>query len=132
MGSMQPGFPPPRKSPSSQNSKLFSFSGTICEQSFAQPVTVVGKQVIEKFIRKHANSRASLSAWLDDAEASEWKTSQDIKNRYRTADFLSGNRVVFDIGGNNYRLVVLVRYHQGVLLIQKVGTHAEYSKWKLS
>ncbi|MFM2241504.1 MAG: hypothetical protein RLZ97_359 [Verrucomicrobiota bacterium] len=95
-------------------------------------MTVVGKQVIEKFIRKHANSRASLSAWLDDAEASEWKTSQDIKNRYRTADFLSGNRVVFDIGGNNYRLVVLVRYHQGVLLIQKVGTHAEYSKWKLS
>lgn len=95
-------------------------------------MTVVGKQVIEKFMRKHANSRASLAAWLDDAEASEWKTSQDIKNRYRSADFLSGNRVVFDIGGNNYRLVVLVRYQHGVLLIQKVGTHAEYSKWKLS
>lgn len=83
-------------------------------------------------MRKHANSRASLSAWLDDAEAAEWKTSQDIRNRYRSADFLSGNRVVFDIGGNNYRLVVLVRCHNGVLLIQKIGTHAEYSKWKLS
>ncbi len=95
-------------------------------------MTVVGKQVIEKFIRKHANSRASLAAWLDDAEAAEWKTPQDIKSRYRSADFLSRSRVVFDIGGNNYRLIVIVRYHHGILLIEKVGTHAEYSKWKLS
>jgi mRNA interferase HigB len=60
------------------------------------------------------------------------ENTADIKSRYRAADFLSGNRVVFDIGGNNYRLIVLVRYHQGILLIEKVGTHAEYSKWKLS
>lgn len=94
-------------------------------------MTIVGRQVVEKFMRKHANSRASLAAWLDEAEAAEWKTPQDIKDRYRSADFLSGNRVVFDIGGNNYRLVVLVRYQNGILLIQRVGTHAEYSKWRL-
>jgi mRNA interferase HigB len=95
-------------------------------------VTVAGRQLIEKFIRKHANSKASLSAWLEDAEEAEWKTSQDIKDRYRSADFLSEDRVVFDIGGNNYRLVVLVRYRNGMLLIQKIGTHAEYSKWRLN
>jgi len=95
-------------------------------------VTIAGRQLIEKFIRKHANSKASLSAWLEDAEEAEWKSPQDIKDRFRSADFLPGNRVVFDIGGNNYRLVVLVRYHNGILLIQKVGTHAEYSKWKLT
>lgn len=83
-------------------------------------------------MRKHANSRPSLSAWLDEAEAADWKTSQDIKDRFRSADFLSGNRVVFDIGGNNYRLAVLVRYQNGILLIQKIGTHSEYSKWKLT
>lgn len=94
-------------------------------------MTIAGRQLIEKFMRKHANARPSLSAWLDEAEAAEWKTPQDIKERYRSADFLSGNRVVFDIGGNNYRMVVVVRYLNGILLIQKIGTHAEYSKWKL-
>ncbi len=95
-------------------------------------MTIVNRTAIEKFIRKHANSKASLSSWLEDAEHAEWKTPQDIKDRYRSADLLAGNRVVFDIGGNNYRLVVLVRYHNGILLIQKIGTHAEYSKWKLA
>jgi mRNA interferase HigB len=95
-------------------------------------VTIAGRQLIEKFIRKHANSKASLSAWLEDAEEAKWETPQDIKDRYRSADFLSGNRVIFDIGGNNYRLMVLVRYRNGMLLIQKIGTHAEYSKWKLT
>lgn len=93
---------------------------------------VVGKHVIEKFMRKHANSRSSLAAWLDDAEAADWRAPQDIKARYRSVDFLSGNRAVFDIGGNNYRLLVLVRYRPGILLVQKIGTHAEYSRWKLT
>lgn len=95
-------------------------------------MTIAGRQLIEKFIRKHANSKASLSAWLEEAEEAEWETPQDIKDRYRSADFLSANRVIFDIGGNNYRLMVLVRYRNGMLLIQKIGTHAEYSKWKLT
>ncbi len=95
-------------------------------------MTIAGRQIIEKFIRKHANSKASLSAWLEEAEEATWEKPQDIKNRYNSADFLSGNRVIFDIGGNNYRLMVLVRYKNGILLIQKIGTHAEYSKWKLT
>lgn len=95
-------------------------------------MTIAGRQLIEKFIRKHANSKSSLSAWLEEAEESEWKSPQDIKDRYRSADFLSGDRVIIDIGGNNYRLRVLVRYRNGVLLIQKIGTHAESSKWKLT
>lgn len=95
-------------------------------------MTIAGRQLIEKFIRKHANSKSSLSAWLEESEESEWKSPQDIKDRYRSADFLSGDRVIFDIGGNNYRLRVLVRYRNGVLLIQKIGTHAESSKWKLT
>jgi len=95
-------------------------------------MTIVGRDTLVKFMRRHAGSRPSLSAWLDEAEDAEWKTPQDIKERFRSVDFLSGNRVVFDIGGNNYRLLVLVRYHNGILLIQKIGTHAEYSKWKLA
>lgn len=95
-------------------------------------MTIVNRQVIEKFIRKHANSKASLSSWLEDAELADWRKPQDIKDRYRSADLLSGNRIIFDIGGNNYRLVVLVRYHNGIVFIEKIGTHAEYSKWILA
>jgi len=98
------------------------------EQYRVNHVTIAGRTLIEKFIRKHANARPPLIAWLDEAENAEWKTSQEIKDRYRSADFLSGNRVIFNIGGNNYRLIVLVRYQNGVLLIQKIGTHAEYSR----
>ncbi|MDD2863960.1 MAG: type II toxin-antitoxin system HigB family toxin [Methylococcales bacterium] len=53
---------------------------------------------------------------------------QDIKNRYSSADFLAENRVIFDIKGNHYRLVVKVRYQGGIVVIEWVGTHAEYDK----
>ena len=58
------------------------------------------------------------------------KCPKDIKNRYRSADFLADNRVIFDIGGNNYRLVVKVRYQGSIVLVEWVGTHAEYDKAK--
>jgi len=92
---------------------------------------IIAVDKIEKFVRKHANARASLASWLLIAEGAEWTCPQDVKNHFRSADILSGNRIVFNIGGNNYRLVVLARYRNGILLIQKVGTHAEYDRWKL-
>lgn len=93
---------------------------------------IAGRDKLTKFMRKHARSKSSLSDWLATAEEADWKTPQDIKERFRSADFLSKNRVIFDISGNNYRLVVLVRYVEGQLLILKIGTHAEYDKWDLS
>ncbi|CAD7855214.1 MAG: hypothetical protein [Olavius algarvensis Gamma 1 endosymbiont] len=57
-----------------------------------------------------------------------WRTPQDIKNRYRSVDFLTGNRVIFNLKGNHYRLVVRVRYQNGMVVIEWVGTHAEYDK----
>lgn len=92
---------------------------------------IAGREKLEKFMRKHANSRASMQAWITEAQQSSWKTPQEIKERYRSADILTGNRIVFNIGGNNYRLVVLARYVEGQLLILKIGTHSEYSKWVL-
>jgi mRNA interferase HigB len=92
---------------------------------------IVGQPKLEKFMKKHARAKSSLSAWLQDAKDSEWKTPQDVKNRYNSADFLSGDRIIFNIGGNNFRLVVIVRYQNGIVMIDRVGTHAEYDKWKL-
>ncbi len=89
---------------------------------------VIGTDKLDKFSRKHANARDALIAWRDETERANWKTTQDIKNRYRSADFLADNRVIFNIKGNRFRLVVKIRYQNGIVLIEWIGTHAEYSK----
>ena len=91
---------------------------------------VLGKDKLEKFYKKHADSKSALIAWHKDACDSVWSSPQDIKERYKSADFLSNNRVIFNIKGNNYRLAVQVRYQNGLIVILWVGTHAEYDKEK--
>lgn len=89
---------------------------------------VLGRDKITAFIRKHASAKKSLEAWFAEAGRAEWNTPQDIKDRYSSADFLAENRVIFNIKGNHYRLVVKVRYQNGIVVVEWVGTHAEYSK----
>ena len=91
---------------------------------------VLGRDRLTEFMRKHASARKALEAWYAEAEQDEWETPQDIKNRYSSADFLAGNRVIFNIKGNHFRLVVKVRYQNGIVVVEWVGTHAEYSKKK--
>lgn len=91
---------------------------------------VLGLPLLEEFKKSHADVRGQLDAWRADVEVQTWLVPQDIKQRYQTADFLAGNKVIFNIKGNSYRLVVQVRYQNGIVLIEWVGTHAEYSKKK--
>ena len=86
--------------------------------------------LLEAFKQAHADVRGQLEAWRDEVEREAWQTPQDIKRRYKSADFLADNRVIFNIKGNSYRLVVQVRYRGGIVVIEWVGTHAEYSKRK--
>lgn len=89
-----------------------------------------GLPALEKFKRKHADVRGSLDAWRAEVEAAEWKGPQDIKNRYASASFLGENRVIFNIKGNTYRLVIKVKYVKETVVIEWIGTHAEYDKKK--
>lgn len=89
---------------------------------------VLGKDKLISFYKKHANAKSAIEAWIAEAQSAKWKTPQDIKERYRSADYLDGNRVIFNIKGNHYRLVVRVRYQNGVAVVEWVGTHAEYDK----
>lgn len=91
---------------------------------------ILGLPIIEAFKKDHAASRGQLDAWQTDVERETWLTPHEIKRRYRSADFLADNRVIFDIKGNSYRLVVKVRYQNGLVVVEWVGTHAEYSKKK--
>ncbi|MEN9678850.1 MAG: hypothetical protein RIS76_4746 [Verrucomicrobiota bacterium] len=93
-------------------------------------MTLVGEDKIQAFAARHAQALKAMQAWVAEVRTTTWRTPQDIKNRYRSADFLAGNRVIFDIKGNSYRLVVKVRYQGGIVLVEWVGTHAEYDKMK--
>ncbi|MBK8177215.1 MAG: type II toxin-antitoxin system HigB family toxin [Rhodospirillales bacterium] len=76
--------------------------------------------------RGRADSEGPLRAWYAEAKKAGWRTSADIKAKFASASFIADNRVVFNIGGNKYRLVVHVNYEIGVVLVKFVGTHAEY------
>lgn len=91
-------------------------------------MNVVTKRVLQAFWAAHPNARGPLIVWYDHARAAEWLTPQDIKNDFRGVDFVGDNRVIFDIGGNNYRLVVRVSYTFKQVLVKFVGTHADYDK----
>ncbi len=91
---------------------------------------VVGRKKLEEFSRRHADVRSQIQAWLCEVEEAQWQTPHDVKARYATASFLGDNRVVFNLKGNKYRLDVKLSYKNQVVLIKRIGTHAEYSTWK--
>lgn len=89
---------------------------------------VIAKKTLKDFWEKHPPARIPLSAWYYEALRGVWETPKDIKIYYRSADFLAGNRVVFNIGGNKYRLIVKVNYQFKIIYIRFIGTHKEYDR----
>jgi len=89
---------------------------------------LVGLLKLDAFKQTHADSRGPLDAWQSEVVATKWSGPQDIKDRYPSASFLAENRVIFNIKGNTYRLMVKARYQNGIVLIEWVGTHTEYDK----
>ncbi len=87
---------------------------------------VIAKKHLIQFWMVHKNAEQALSAWYNEAISATWRSPQDIKNQYRNASFIGNNRVVFNIKGNDYRLIVAVAYRIGVLYIKFIGTHAAY------
>lgn len=91
---------------------------------------VVGKPCLQEFVAKHADVKAQVGAWLSEAEDAQWRSPNDIRERYAHASFMSDNRVVFNLKGNKYRLDTKVAFKNQMVIIVRIGTHAEYSKWK--
>jgi len=91
---------------------------------------VIAKSTLRHFWgqKRYADAQGLLEAWHDEVCAATWSTPQDIKDLYATASFCGNNRVVFNIGGNKYRLVVEVQYVAGIVWVKFVGTHAQYDK----
>jgi len=77
---------------------------------------------------QHKNAEQPLQAWYADVKRARWGSPPDIKRIYRNASFVGGNRVVFNIKGNAYRVVVAIQYQFGIVYIRFVGTHEEYNR----
>lgn len=91
---------------------------------------VVGVAHLNEFCQLHADARNQTFAWLNEAEAATWQTPHELKSRYPAASLLANNRVIFNIKGNCYRLDVQISYKLQILVIKRMGTHAEYDRWE--
>ena len=89
---------------------------------------VIAIKTLKVFWQKHKNCEQQLKAWYDEAQQANWQRPNDIKVDYPTASFLQDNRVVFNIKGNDYRLVVHIDYLRKIVRVKFIGTHSEYDK----
>jgi mRNA interferase HigB len=90
---------------------------------------LVGRELLTVFTKEHADTRSALTAWVAEVEDAAWTEPKDIKARYPSASFLADNEVIFNIKGNNYRLKVQVLYAPQLVIVKRIGTHAEYDRW---
>lgn len=92
---------------------------------------LLGRELLRDFAHKHADVAPQIDVWSSEVIEAKWATPQELKIRYPNASVLSRNRVVFNLKGNRYRLLAVVNYTVGVVVVDKIGTHSEYSRWNL-
>lgn len=92
---------------------------------------VISKKKLREFWDRHPRAKSPLEAWYQVAKRAEWESVGDVRRTFNSADVV-GRFVVFDIGGNKYRLIAAIHFNRGKLFIRHVLTHAEYDegKWK--
>jgi mRNA interferase HigB len=91
-------------------------------------VRVVKRKTLEGSWKKYRDAEGPLKAWFAETVAADWTSPEDVRARYRTASIVGDERVVFNIKGNKYRLVVAVNYRARLVFIKFFGTHAEYDR----
>jgi mRNA interferase HigB len=84
--------------------------------------------MLREFWEIYPDAKKPLEAWYTDAKQSTWKNPNEIKRVYRNASVVGNNRVVFNIKGNDYRLVAAVNYSFGIVYVRFIGTHSQYDK----
>ena len=89
---------------------------------------IIARSTLREFWEIHAEAEQALRAWIDDAAQAEWQSPADIKSIYANASILADNRVVFNIKGNDYRLIALIILKVRTIFILFIGTHQEYDK----
>jgi len=91
-------------------------------------VRIIARKTVQEFISRHPESKDSLEAWCAEAKRADWTSPQAVTDRYAKASIVGNNRVVFNICGNQFRLVCAVHYGAKILWIKFLGTHRDYDK----
>ena len=89
---------------------------------------VIAKRTLREFWELNPESEQQLMVWYQEAVKAEWKSPNEIKSQYASASILKNNRLVFNICGNKYRLIVEINYPRKWVFIRFIGTHKEYDK----
>lgn len=89
---------------------------------------VISRPKLINFWEKHKDSENQLRVWFSKVRKAQWRNINELKKDFPTADYIGDNRVVFDIKGNKYRIIVLAFFDGQKIYIRFVGTHAEYDK----
>lgn len=89
---------------------------------------IIARSTLRDFWQRHPDAEQPLLTWFRETRLRDWQGPKDIKKVFASASFLKDNRVVFNIGGNKYRLVVRVNYVVRQVYVRFVGTHADYDK----
>lgn len=89
---------------------------------------IISKKILRDFWSAHADSEQQLKSWFQETSNAEWKNPNEVKKEYPSASILIDNRIVFNIKGNSYRLIVRINYNYQIIWIRFIGTHAEYDK----
>jgi len=89
---------------------------------------IISRKALREFWNEHPDAEESLRTWHLRARRADWKTPTEVKADYANASIIANNRVIFNIRGNHYRLVVAIEYDYGIVYIRFVGTHSDYDR----
>ena len=89
---------------------------------------IISRSTLRVFWESHPDAEEALKAWYYEASHARWQNPADIKSAHRNASIIGNNRVVFNIKGNTYRLIVAIRYDIGIIYIRFIGSHTDYDK----
>lgn len=91
-------------------------------------MNVISKKTLILFYENHPQAKTPLEVWHCDVRKAQWESPDQIRREYSSASFLRDNRVVFNIKGNDYRLIVHIDYKRKIVRVKFIGTHSEYDK----
>ena len=95
---------------------------------------IIARRTLREFVQSLAGHKdqpavkAALDAWFDEVKKAQWNSTAEVKRSYATASIVTADRIVFNVKGNAYRLVVAVDFEKGIIWIKWVGTHKDYDR----
>ena len=95
---------------------------------------IIARRTLREFVQSRAGHKdqpalkAALEAWFDEVRKARWSSTAEVRQRYASASIVSSERIVFNIKGNDYRLVVSVDFEKGIVWIKWLGTHRDYDR----